>query len=290
MTRLAVFIMWLLHFLPFRIQVGIGNTLGLLLHAVAHERRFVADTNLRLCFPQMGEAERKQLVRKNFQAFARSFIERGVLWWASEQRIKSLIHVVGWEHFLAEQGKPVIFLVPHFVGLDVAGVWSGMHQDGVSIYSTQKNAYLTQMLHDKRGRFGDQLLYTRQQGLRPVIKALRERRPFFYLPDQDQDIRDGAFIPFFGVQAATLTALPRLAEITDARILPITVRLLPGASGYELQYYPAWENYPTGDVIADTRRMNEFIEQRVLEMPEQYFWLHKRFKTRPAGESSFYPE
>lgn len=289
-ARLAVFTLWILHFLPFRLQVGIGNALGSLLHALAHERRFVADTNIRLCFPQMNDAERRQLVRKNFQAFARSFVERGILWWDSAEKIKQRVTVKGWEHYLAEQGKPVIFLVPHFVALDVAATWSCIQMNGATMYSNQKNAYLNAVLLEKRLRFGEQRLYSRQQGLRPIIKALRDGLPFFYLPDQDQDIRDAVFVPFFGVPAATLTALSRLAAITGARVVPLTARLLPDAAGYELTYYPAWENYPTEDVSADTRRMNEFIEQRVLEMPEQYFWLHKRFKTRPGGEKSYYPE
>jgi KDO2-lipid IV(A) lauroyltransferase len=119
---------------------------------------------------------------------------------------------------------------------------------------------------------------------------MREGMPFIYPTDQDQGIKDGAFIPFFGVPAATMTSLPRIAQMTGAKIVPCITRLLPGGEGYVLTFYPAWENYPSGDDIADTRRMNEFIEQRVLEMPEQYFWLHKRFKTRPDGEVSPYPE
>lgn len=289
-ARFAVFILWLVHFIPFALQVRIGNLLGWLFYAFALQRRQIAEINLRLCFPAMKVADRKQLVRKNFQAFARSFVERGILWWSSAEQISQRIHVTGWEHYLAVKEQPVIFLVPHFVGLDVAATWSCIHMDGASMFSNQKNPYLNELILKKRARFGRQRLYSRQQGLRPIIKALREGLPFFYLPDQDQDIRDGAFIPFFGVPAATLTALSRLAGMTGARVVPLTARLLPDAQGYELTYYPAWENFPTEDVIADTRRMNEFIEQRVLEMPEQYFWLHKRFKTRPEGEKSFYED
>jgi len=288
MARLGVFLLWLLHFLPFGILVRLGNALGLLLYFVAAERRNVGTINLRLCFPALSDAERARLLRRNFSAFARSFLERSILWWGSSERIKSLIRVENIEHFHAAQGTPTIFLMPHFVGLDVGATWFCMHVNGVTVYSNQKNAYLNAQILEKRLRFGEQRLYSRQQGLRPVVKALREGLPFFYLPDQDLTVRDGAFIPFFGVPAATLTALPRLAEMTGARIVPCVVSMLPGAGGYVLRFYPAWENYPTGDVIADTRRVNEFIEQRVLEMPEQYFWLHKRFKNRPEGEARFY--
>ena len=289
MTRLGIFLMWLLHFLPMPLLAGIGNVLGLLLYWFAAERRHVAATNLRLCFPELSEAERSALARKNFQAFARSLLERGILWWSPASRIQSHIRVEGLEHYTAAQVRgPVIVLAPHFVGLDVGGSWMIQHVDLVSMYSNQKNPLFHELLLRGRSRFGKQKLYERQQGLRPVIKAMRAQYPFYYLPDQDLATKDGVFVPFFGVPAATLTTVPRLAEVTGARVVPCISKLLPGGEGYEVRFYPAWENYPTGNVVADTRRMNEFIEQRVREMPEQYFWLHKRFKTRPEGEKKFY--
>ena len=288
-TRIGIFLMWLLHFLPLPLQAGVGNALGILLYWLAAERRHVAATNLRLCFPEMPDAERGALARKNFQAFARSLLERGILWWSPASRIQGYIRVEGLEHYTAAQARgPVIVLAPHFVALDVGGSWMIQHVDLVSMYSNQKNPLFHEMLLHGRSRFGEQKLYSRQQGLRPVIRAMRERRPFYYLPDQDLTARDGVFAPFFGVPAATLTAVPRLAEVTGAQVVPCISKQLPGGQGYEVRFYPAWENYPTGDVIADTRRMNEFIEARVREMPEQYFWLHKRFKTRPEGEERFY--
>jgi KDO2-lipid IV(A) lauroyltransferase len=288
LARLGVFLLWLMHFLPFRVLVWIGNALGLLLYASAAERRRVAAINLCLCFPDMSGAQRARLLRDHFKMFGRGLIERTILWWSSEARICSLIRVEGMEHFDAVKGKPVILLTPHFVGMDVGGSWISQQVDAISVYAKQKNRYLSDMLLKKRIRFGNQRLYSRQQGLLPIVKALREGWPFFYLPDQDQTVKDGAFIPFFGVLAATMTTVPRLAAMTGAAVVPCITRLLPNAAGYVLTFYPAWENYPTGDDIADTRRMNEFIEQRVREMPEQYFWLHKRFKTRPEGEAKFY--
>jgi len=288
MTRLGVFVLWLAHFLPFRVLAWAGNLLGLLFYLFAQERRMVTTTNLRLCFPEMSEAARADLARRNFIAFGRSFLERSILWWASSERIQRLIHVEGLEHFNAVQGKPFIVLLPHFVALDVAGSWLSLHSNGVSMYSNQKNAYLNKLLIQKRIRFGRQRIFSRQQGLRPVVKAMREGFPLLYLPDQDFAARDAMFIPFFGVQASTLTSVSRLAQMTGSRILPCVPRVLPDGLGYELRFYPAWDNYPTDDVRADARRVNEFIEQRVLEMPEQYFWLHKRFKTRPEGEEKFY--
>lgn len=288
MTRIGVFVFWLMHFLPFRVLVWIGNSLGLLVYKFGKERRNVGRINLSLCFPQMDEKERERLLRENFKMFARGLVERTILFWSSKERICSLIRIEGIEHFNAMKGKPTILLTPHFVGMDVAGSWISQQIDAISVYSTQKNPYLSDLLYKKRIRFGDQHIFSRQQGLRPIVKALNEGKAFFYLPDQDQTVKDGAFIPFFGVPAATITAMPRLASMTKAVIVPCVTRLLPGAQGYVVTFYPAWENYPTDDMIADTRRMNEFIEQRALEIPEQYFWLHKRFKTRPEGEKDLY--
>ncbi|MDZ4201274.1 MAG: lipid A biosynthesis acyltransferase [Gallionella sp.] len=288
-TRLGIFLLWLLHFLPLAILARIGNGLGLLLHTLASERRTVAAINLRLCFPDMPEAERNRMAKRAFQAFARSFIERGILWWSSSERIQSLIRVEGLEHYTGAQKQgPVILLAPHFVGLDVGGSWLIQNVNLVSMYSPQKNRLFHDMLLHGRSRFGKQKLYARLQGLRPVIKAMRARHPFYYLPDQDLAIKDGVFVTFFGIPAATLTTVPRLAEMTGAKVVPCISKLLPDGQGYEVRFYPAWKDYPTGDVTADTQHMNAFIEDRVREMPEQYFWLHKRFKTRPEGEERFY--
>ena len=283
-ARFGVFLIWLLHFLPLPILAAIGNALGMLLYAFATERRKVATVNLHLCFPELDERKRAALVRAHFRVFARCFIERGILWWSSQARIQRLIHVVGQEHLQAVQGEPMIILAPHFVGLDVGGSWMTQYTDIVSMYSSQKNPLFHNLLLRGRNRFGQQRLYSRQQGLRPVIKAMREGYPFYYLPDQDFDSKDALFIPFFGIPASTLTTVSRLATMTDARVVPCITRVLPGGQGYEVRFYPAWDHYPTGDLEADTRRVNEFIEQRVREIPEQYFWLHKRFKTRPPGE------
>lgn len=288
LARLGVFLLWMLHFLPFPLLVWVGNGFGLLLYLLGTERRRIATINLRLCFPEMDDARRARLVRDHFLMFGRGIIERTILWWSSARRIRNLIRVEGIEHFEAIKDKSAILLTPHFVGMDVGGQWIAQHTDTVCMYANQKSRYLTELLLKKRARFRNQHLYARQEGLRPIIKGMRAGMPFIYPPDQDQGIKDGAFIPFFGVPAATMASVPRIAKMTGAKVVPSITRVLPGAQGYVLTFYPAWDNYPSGDDIADARRMNEFIEQRVLEMPEQYFWLHKRFKTRPAGEASFY--
>jgi len=286
--RLGVFILWLIHFLPLWVIAAIGNGIGSLLYVLAAERRHVGAINLKLCFPEMSEQARRQLLRDHFRLFARGLVERSILWWSTPERIRSLIRVEGLAHFEAIKGQSAILLTPHFVGMDAGGQWIAQQTDTVCMYANQKSAYMTQLLLEKRARFRHQHLYSRQQGLRPIIKGMREGMPFIYPPDQDQGIKDGVFVPFFGVPAATMTSVSRIAQMTGAKVVPCITRVLPGGSGYVLTFYPAWENYPSGDAVADARRMNAFIEQRILEMPEQYFWLHKRFKTRPEGEAKYY--
>jgi KDO2-lipid IV(A) lauroyltransferase len=181
----------------------------------------------------------------------------------------------------------VIALAPHFVGLNFGGIRVAHECPGTaSIYSRQKNPFLDDIFLRARTRFGNPVLVSRQEGLRAVVRTIRAGHPFYFLPDMDFGPRDSIFVPFFGVPTATITAMPRIAQLTGARILPVITRQV--GDGYEVRFYPPWEDYPTGDLAADVRRMNAFIEERVLEMPEQYFWAHKRFKTRPPGERSPY--
>jgi KDO2-lipid IV(A) lauroyltransferase len=163
-----------------------------------------------------------------------------------------------------------------------------MEGDFAGLFSRQKSAVMDRMLAHGRTRFGRQRPISRQEGIRPLIAALRAHVPVYYLPDQDYGPRDAIFVPFFGFPAATITGLSRIARVARARVLPCVMRMLPGGAGYEVRFYPVWDNFPTDDVHADTRRMNAFIEERILEMPDQYNWMHKRFKTRPPGEPSVY--
>lgn len=292
MSRFAIFILWLLHWLPLPLLAPLGRGLGHLLRLLVPNRARIVATNLRLCFPHKSEAERRALAKEHFALLGRSLLERGLLWWASEQRLRRLLRLEGIEHIVAadqrRSAQPVILLVPHFLGLDAGGTTLAMHIDAVSIYSRQKNAAVDALLKHGRQRFGDQQLLARDEGIRSTVKALREGRPFYYLPDMDYGPRDAVFVPFFGVPAATITGMPRLARLTGARIHAVIVEILPGGQGYVTRIGPAWQDFPGDDVEADTRRMNAFIEHEIERIPAQYYWVHKRFKTRPEGESGFY--
>lgn len=286
--RLLLGLMWLLHWLPLPLLGRFGDAVGSLLFLLLRKRRHIALTNLRLCFPELPEAERVKLARRHFQAYSRSVWERGILWWAPETRLRRLIRVEPAFPGQAIAAGPTILLCPHFVCLDVAGVATAMEISASSMYVQQKNALFDRVLRAGRSRFKPVRLFTRQDGIKPILRALREGLPYFMLPDMDFGEKDAEFVPFFGIPAATLTATARIAAATGARILPVIATFLPDYAGWRVTYYPAWDDYPGPDMTAATHRMNLFIEARARETPAEYFWTHKRFKTRPPGQPSLY--
>ena len=288
LTRAGLLVLWLLRLLPLPALAAVGNGFGTLLYAMGRERRHVCQTNLARCMPGLTQAERNALARHHFQAFARTFLERAILWWGTPERVRQLVKIEGMEHFDAVRGGPLILLAPHFVGLDMGWTRLALEIDMVTIYSRQKNETFNATLYAGRLRFGRQMLLARQEGVRPALRAMQAGRPFYYLPDMDYGQRDTIFVPFFGVNAATITGVSRLARLSGARVLPCVTRMLPGGAGYSVRFLPAWEAYPGESIEADTRRMNIFVEEQVRQMPEQYLWVHKRFKTRPPGEASWY--
>lgn len=283
-----VAMLWLLHWLPLPILGRLGTAFGSLLFVLLKKRRHIALTNLRLCMPELSEAQRIVLARQHFQAYSRSVWERAILWWAPEARLRRLIKIEAAMPIATMAERPTILLCPHFVCLDVAGAATAMDISASSMYVAQKNTTIDAVLRAGRERFKPVRLFTRQDGIKPILRALREKLPYFMLPDMDFGVKDGEFVPFFGIPAATLTATARIAATTGAQVVPVIATFLPNYQGWRVTYYPAWENYPGPDMTAATLRMNQFIEERARETPAQYFWTHKRFKTRPEGEASFY--
>jgi KDO2-lipid IV(A) lauroyltransferase len=280
--------MWLLHWLPLPVLGRFGAAIGSLLFMLLKKRRHIALVNLRMCMPELSEAERVVLARQPFQSYSRSVWERAILWWASEARLRRLIKVDPGVPQAQIEAGPTILLCPHFVCLDVAGVAVMLESTLCSIYVQQKNKAFDEVLRQGRSRFREVKLFSRKEGVKPIIRAMRERRPYFMLPDMDFGAKDAEFVPFFGVDAATLTAPGRIAAATGARVIPVVATFLPDYSGWQVRFYPAWEDFPGEDMAGAARRMNAFIEERVREAPAEYFWTHKRFKTRPPGEPSPY--
>lgn len=286
-TRLLLLLLRAYSKLPYAVVRDTGNAVGSLLYRLVAPRRRIARINLRLCMPELDEHAREAIVREHFRYFSRSFFERFIFWYGSPARIRRLARIEHLERFDALRAAgPLIVLAPHFLGLDAGGMRLSLEAHMFTMYANQSNPVLNDAIRAGRMRFNDPILLVRQDGIRAAVRMLRARVPFLFLPDMDLGPRDAVFVPFFGVPAATVTAVARLAKITGARVLPFVTRMTP--EGYVGTFHEPWEDYPGDDVEAATRRMNAFIEDCVRRMPAQYLWTHKRFKTRPPGEPSFY--
>jgi len=289
-ARAVLGLLWLIQHLPLAVQAALGRGLGRLLFALAGSRRRVALRNLQLCLPDLTEAQRQALAREHFGWVARSLLERGLLWYAPAERLKQLIHIEGDVGFAQRSDKPVMWLVPHFVGLDVAGVATQLFQTRqvASIYQAQSNAVFDAAMRSGRVRFGLAEVFARSERALPLVRAIRKGCVFFNLPDMDFGARDAAFVPFFGVPAATLLAPARMARSLGMVVQPVVAEMLPGGQGYRVRFLPPWEDFPGGDDEAAALRMNQWIESEIRRNPAQYLWVHKRFKTRPEGQAGLY--
>ena len=287
MTHPGVLLMRVLAPLPLGWLRALGSLIGRVLFVLARSRRHVALTNLRLCFPEWSEAHREDVARRSFIAFSQAFLDRAWVWHAPPEVVRRRIRLTGAVDDLRQGGALIIF-APHFYGMDAGG--SAVMQQalalGSSIYTRQPDPAVDAWLRAGRQRFGDVILLNRDEGLKPIVRSLREGRALYLLPDMDFGPEDSIFVPFFGVPAATVPSLARFARLGQARVVPVVTRLTP--DGYEAEVHPAWQHYPSDNLEADTRRMNQRLEGYIREMPEQYYWVHKRFKTRPPGEPPVY--
>lgn len=266
----------------------LGNALGWFFSLFNSPARRVASRNIEICFPELNPDERRRLVRRHIRASGVAVLNLGVAWFAPAWRLRRVVTLRDEHHLNAvlADGRNVILLAPHFIGLDIGGIRVSMDQKVVSMYRKSRSPLL-EYLFQRRGRFGA-VMVMHLASLRPLLRSIRDGMRFYYLPDQDIGERSSVFAPFFGVPAATVTALSRIAESTNAAVVPCTTRILPYGRGCEVRFHPALENFPGGDPAEDARRMNREIERLVREMPEQYMWSYRRFKTRPNNEPSLY--
>lgn len=274
--------------LPHRARALLGRGLGTLYHAFNAKRRRIARINVGLCFPVWGEARRNQLVRQHFQAAAQGFLDFPWWWWASDASLDRRVQITGLEYYrdAMAAGRNVILLTYHNVALE-AGVMISRHYPHVSMVKPLPNPVIDWFMTRARTRFCGRI-FSREGGLRPLVRAVREGAGVYYIPDEDLGMQDSIFVPFFGVAASTLATLGRLARLCNASVIPCFARLRPGGLGYELSLRPPLEGFPTGDLERDATRMNEVLEQAILEAPEQYWWTAKRFKHRPPGTPPLY--
>jgi len=286
-SHLGVRFMHFLAKLPLRWVLGLGYGLGVLLYWLVWPRRHVVNVNLRLCFPQWTPAQRRRAAREHFILVAQSFLDRGWLWHADPEVVRRRLLVTGAVRELAGRDPAIVFS-PHFVGLD-AGVTALTQQIArrfIGIYTQQSNPVVDAWVLKGRHRFGGARPLSRSQGVREIVSALRAGDVMYLLPDMNFGREESIFVPFYGVQAATVPSLSRFARLGKAKIVPVVAKLTP--TGYEVRVLEAWSNFPTGDLEADTARMNRELQAYIDEMPAQYYWVHKRFKTRPPGEPGVY--
>lgn len=279
--------MRLLALLPLSVVRRLGWLVGVMLFRVVRSRRRIAEANLALCFPHKSAAERRAMTRQVFIYFVQAWLDRGWLWHAAPEVTRRRLRMVG-DLAQLEGEAPVVLFAPHFVGLD-AGATALSQQIPrryTTLYAKQSNPVVDAWIRRGRLRFGQVRLFGRFSEMKPIVASLRAGEVLYLLPDMDFGAKDAFFVPFYGVPAATLPSLPRFARLGRAKVVPVLTRLTP--QGYDVEILPAWTDYPTQDVEADTRRMNERLQSYIDTMPEQYFWVHKRFKTRPPGEPGVY--
>lgn len=287
MSRWILKLLVLLGALPLPLLRGLGWVLGALLYALAPSRRHVVQTNLALCFPAWSQAERRRQCFLTFVHFAQSWLDRGWLWHAPASVVQARLQLGGALEGLAGD-TPTVLFAPHFMGLDAA--WTALTQQlprrFSTIYSPQLNPTVDAWVLAGRQRFGQPEMVARLDGAKPIVAAVRRGEPLYLLPDMNFDPSESLFVPFYGVSAATVPSLSRFAKLGRAQVVPVVTRMTP--QGYAIDVLPAWGNFPTADLAADTERMNRELQSYIDTMPAQYYWVHKRFKDRPNGEAPPY--
>ena len=273
--------------LPLAWVRAMGWLLGWVLYRVVGSRRRVVQTNLRLCFPALDAAQVQALSRQVFVRFAQAWLDRGWLWHGAPDLVRSRLKLTGAVEEL-QGSDPVVLFAPHFVGLDAG--WTALTQQlprhFSTIYTDQANPYSDAWILQGRQRFGSGRLFGRVDGVKTIVATLRQGDPLYLLPDMNFGPHESLFVPFYGVSAATVPSLSRFARLGRAKVVPVVTRMT--AKGYEVQVLPAWSGFPTDDLRADTALMNTRLQSYIDAMPDQYYWVHKRFKDRPPGEADVY--
>ncbi|MCB1778350.1 MAG: LpxL/LpxP family Kdo(2)-lipid IV(A) lauroyl/palmitoleoyl acyltransferase [Candidatus Competibacteraceae bacterium] len=275
--------------LPFHWQVALGGQIGCWIGRIARRRRQIARINLERCFPEYSSIQRETLLDAHFASLGIGLFETAMAWWAPDEKLYSLARVKGMEHLeqALAQGKGAILLTGHFTTLELGARFITWQQPFHAMYRSHKNPLYESVMRrerERRSRFPP----LPHEDLRGLLRAFKRGRAVWYAPDQNHGRRNSVFVPFFGIPTCTITATSRLAALSGAAVVPYFPRRLPGASGYEVVILPALENFPSGDVMTDTARINALLEKYIRKAPEQYLWVHRRFKTRPPGEPNFY--
>ena len=276
--------------LPIKVIWVIAEVFAFIAYHLAHRRRRIGAINLAKCFPEKTEQERTHILKRHFFHMMAMILEFGVAWYSTDKRLYNITEYKNKHYYddAAKTGKKIIILYPHFCAMETVIAKGNQDIGLISIYSQQKNKVMDERVLKGRHRYNNVFLLKRTDSLLTIIRAIKKKdMAFLYLPDQDLGEKDSVFVPFFGIPTATVDGLSRIAKLTNAIVVPAVAERLKNGR-FRMNFYPPFENFPTDDTVADTARMNAFIEERIREIPEQYYWLHKRFKTRPNNEPSFY--
>ncbi len=288
-TWIGIGFLRLLSLLPLPWLSVLGTGLGLAVHGLFGSRRRIAARNIALCFPELSDEQQATRTRAHFVQLGRSILATGLHWFAPARRLDRLFRIEGRAHLddALQRNQRVILLAPHFVALEIGGIYLSRLYPCISMYQYVKNPVVDRVIRRGRSRFGIELT-ERKAPMLQLVRSIRGGRLFYYLPDQDPGPKKGLFVPFFGVQAATYPMLSRFARLSGAVVIPCLTEQLDRGQGWRIHLLPPIEGFPGADEEADTARMNTVIEAAIARMPSQYFWVHKRFKTRPPGEASVY--
>ncbi|UUW73394.1 lipid A biosynthesis lauroyl acyltransferase [Pseudomonas oryzihabitans] len=289
---LGLGLLWLLVQLPYGVLLRLAQGLGWIFYHVARQRRAIARRNLELCFPQLDERARDRLLRRNFASSAMALLEMAMSWWWPRQRLARLAHIEGLEHLQAAQrdGQGVILMALHFTTLEIGAALLGQRHTIDGMYRQHKNPLFDFIQRSGRERHNLDATAIEREDVRAMLKVLRAGRAIWYAPDQDYGAKQSLFVPLFGIPAATVTATTKFARLGRARVLPFTQERLADGSGYRLVIHPPLADFPGESEEADCLRINRWVERCVSQLPEQYLWAHRRFKTRPPGEPKLYPK
>lgn len=293
-TWAGLALLWLCSFLPRSLFHLLAGRLGLLAMRLNKKRRQIAQANLELCLPELSAEAREELLRDNFRLAGICLLDLGVLWLRGNRRLEKYFRIEGEEHLDAARtsGRPIILLTGHTMALDhgamaLAIQYASHGVKAVSMYKPQKNDLIAWLMYRSRTHLGVRI-YAREEGLRPVVRDVRKGAAFYYLPDEDLGPKESIFVPFFGVQKATVPALGTLARLTDAQVIPCIAHYDEQEACYVVRALPPMADFPTGDREQDALLMNQALERMILLDPKQYMWVYKLFRTRPEGEEAFY--
>ncbi len=284
---LGLTLMRLSVYLPGRLQVIIGQSLGLLMRPFMGSRAKIARRNIELSFPELSPSEQERLVKRSLTTMGMMMIETAMSWWASDKRLLKRVRYEGLEHLeqAKAEGKGVILLTGHFTSMELGGRLIMLKTPAYVMFRQLKNPLFNAVMMRSRTFHSEGIVL--RDDPRSMLRALKKNKVVWYAPDQDFGKRTAVFAKFFGVQAATIVATARMVKMTGARIVPFVPRREKDGS-YTISIREPWEDYPTGDDLVDAQRINDWLEQEIRRSPEQYLWVHRRFKTQPEGKGLLY--